>query len=140
MNIINFPRLEQREPETGIEKYQYLKRPDGKPLNADDIFLLCFCLEKTDQDDLMITTYDYLLENEFPNKHSKRTVSRTLKNIALYMNAEFKKSLRVNGAKDFNKLVITRVDNLDELIEESINKFRRSIKQSNYKTNFLGYR
>lgn len=96
------------------DNYNSLVRPNGKPLNDQDKLILDLFIQFTKNQEIGTTTYQYLLDKKFPNKKSKKTVNRTLKNISLYIHAKFKNKMIIDGVTHLDNIVFCRVPDFEQ--------------------------
>ena len=68
--------------------YNFLIRPNGKPLNDQDKLILDLLIQFTKNVKIGTTTYEYLLNNKFPNKISKKTVTGII-DICFFIKIKF---------------------------------------------------
>ena len=113
------------------EYYQYLTRPDGKPLSEQDCLFLNRLINWTKGNKEASTTYWWLLKNKYPHKRHPRTINRMFKNVSNYITGKFKNNQIINGVEERDKIKVERVADFDYKMIEAIQKSIEENKPNN---------
>lgn len=102
--------------------YRYLDRADraGK-LNSIEKQILDLCLQLTAKTGWYVIDYDYLQDKI---DRCRETVKRILETNSNLIKWRFERSLKVNGRKSYNVIVLERTEQVEKLLSESLQKLK----------------
>ena len=108
---INFSSKERRtkQPDAAkyIFKYGHLKKADGsRNLNSIEQQMLEFCLCMIKKEGVVWVSYDFL-QQKFGR--CRNTIKRVLNAISGHISWRFERSVRINGHRELNVIIIERI-------------------------------
>ena len=97
-------KIKQSDPVNDVLKYSHLKKADGmRNLNSIEQQMLKFCLCMVEKEGWACVNYDFL-QKKFGR--SRDTIRRILEAISNHINWKFERSIRINGIKEYNVIII----------------------------------
>lgn len=100
-------RKEMEDCANHIMRYSRLERADrAGNLNGIEQEMLQLCLELTEEEGIGFTSYDEL-QKKFGR--CRDTIKRVLKAISKHISWKFERSIRINGYRELNVIIIERI-------------------------------
>lgn len=108
---INFSSKEKKikplDPANYVFKYGHLKKADGsRNLNSIEQQTLEFCLHLTEKEGWVCVDYEYLCNKL---NRCRETVRDILKAISKHIHWRYERSVRIDGKKIYNVIIIERI-------------------------------